>query len=60
MVNYSLAISILKSGGVAVIPTDTIYGLVAQAFDEKAVEKVYKIKNRATNKPPITLIADFE
>jgi L-threonylcarbamoyladenylate synthase len=60
VIDYSPAINILKSGGVAVIPTDTIYGVVARAFDHKAVDKVYQIKNRSVNKPSITLIADFD
>jgi L-threonylcarbamoyladenylate synthase len=58
--NYSPAILVLNSGKVAVIPTDTIYGIVARASDQQAIKKVYQIKNRANTKPPITLIADFE
>ena len=50
---------VLNSGGVAVIPTDTIYGIVAKASNQEAVKKVYKIKQRNTNKPCIVLISDF-
>lgn len=53
-------ISILVSSGVAIIPTDTIYGLVACAFNKSAVKKVYKLKNRAQNKPVIVLISKKE
>lgn len=42
---------ILKSGGVAVIPTDTVYGLVADANNIEAVKKIYEIKKRDENKP---------
>jgi L-threonylcarbamoyladenylate synthase len=49
----------LKKGGVAVIPTDTLYGLVASAFNKKAVERVYKIRGRDKNKPCIVLISSF-
>lgn len=49
--------AILMSGGVAVIRTDTLYGLVARALDEQAVERVYRIKGRTATKQPIVLLA---
>lgn len=51
-------IETLKPGGVAVIPTDTIYGLVGSALNPEAVERVYQLKGRAPNKPCIILISD--
>lgn len=45
--------------GVAVIPTDTVYGLVARAEDEKAVKKVYALKGRDEKKPCIVLIGSL-
>lgn len=45
----------LKPGNVAVIPTDTVYGLVCQALDQAAVEKLYSLKER--EKKPGTIIA---
>jgi L-threonylcarbamoyladenylate synthase len=48
-------ISMIKSGAVGVLPTDTIYGLVASAQDKVAAEKVLKVKGRK-NKPG-TMIA---
>lgn len=45
------AVSVLSSGGTVVYPTDTLYGLGANALDEKAVEKVFKIKKRSLSKP---------
>ncbi len=42
-------------GTVAVIPTDTVYGLVARAQDEEAVQKLYNLKNREMK--PGTIIA---
>lgn len=51
---------VLSVGGVAVIPTDTIYGVVARAFDQQAVKKVYKIRQRDISKPCIILISDLE
>lgn len=52
-------IKILKAGGVAVIPTDTIYGVVGQALNKKVVKKIYQLKNRDTKKPSIILISSI-
>ncbi len=46
----------LREGGLAVMPTDTIYGIVARAEDPKAVERVYKVRGRDRKKPCIILI----
>lgn len=45
------SLSILKSDKVIACPTDTVYGLVANAVSEKAVNKVFKIKERSFLKP---------
>ena len=37
-------IKILKQGGVGIILTDTLYGLVGGAFSKKAIDRIYKIK----------------
>lgn len=50
-------ISCLNDGGVVVIPTDTMYGIVARANDQKAVERVYRVRGRAPEKPCIMLVA---
>lgn len=47
----------LRNGGIAVIPTDTIYGVVARAEDKAAVERVYEVKGRTPEKPCIILIS---
>jgi len=52
-------IEILKKGGVGVLPTDTVYGLVGRAEDKKAVERIYKLKKRNKSKPFIILISDL-
>src|ERR1700722_11078874 len=41
-----VAVEVLRGGGVAVVPTDTVYGLAAQPEDMDAVEAVYRIKGR--------------
>lgn len=52
----SKIISILKHGGLAVIPTDTIYGIVARARDRKAITLLYRIRRQTAKKPFIVLI----
>jgi len=52
------AISILKKGGTVAFPTDTVYGLGANAFDEDAVLKVYIAKQRPRNFALTLLLAD--
>ncbi len=52
-------ISTLQKGGVAVIPTDTLYGLVAQALNKESVLRVFSIKKRTPTKPFIILISSF-
>jgi len=48
----------LAAGGVAVVRTDTIYGIIARANDEQAVEKVYTAKRRDPTKQCIVLVVD--
>ena len=40
------AVRVLRNGGVAAIPTDTVYGLAAAFDDEEAVDRVFRIKSR--------------
>ncbi len=42
---------IIKQGKVVILPTDTVYGLAADAASKKAVSKIFKIKQRTNNKP---------
>ena len=48
----------LCAGGVGVMPTDTIYGIVGSALDKKAVERIYRLRKRNVRKPMIILIGD--
>lgn len=50
----------LKEDGVGVVPTDTLYGLVASAFSKKAIEKIYEIKERDKSKALIVLICSLK
>jgi L-threonylcarbamoyladenylate synthase len=53
------ALETLRSGGVILNPTDTIWGLGCDATNSKAVEKVFAIKNRSEAKSLIVLIDNF-
>ena len=54
------AVRILKSGGLVALPTETVYGLGANALDEQAVAKVFKAKNRPSFDPLIVHVASVD
>ena len=49
----------IREGGLAVIPTETVYGLACNALDVDAVRRVYEIKGRPAENPLIVHIAHF-
>ena len=53
-------VEILQIGGVIAFPTDTVYGLGADAFNATAVERIYEIKNRPRHQQLPLLISDLE
>ena len=55
---YEQAAEILKNGGLVAFPTETVYGLGADALDEKASAKIYAAKGRPSDNPLIVHIAD--
>ena len=57
---YKKVAAILKGGGVAVVPTETVYGFAVDAFNISAREAVYEIKGRNQKKPLIIMTADIE
>jgi L-threonylcarbamoyladenylate synthase len=54
------ALEILQSGGIVAFPTDTVYGLGALAFNNSAIESIYKAKDRPIEKAIPILIADVD
>lgn len=52
-------ITIINNGGVGVLVTDTIYGIVGRALDQNVVKRIYKIKGRDKQKPFIVLISSI-
>ncbi len=55
-----IAAGVLKNGGVVVYPTDTLYGLGADAFNENAIVKVQKIKKQDRSKPISVVVKDIK
>lgn len=49
----------LKCGGTVVFPTETVYGLGGDAFNDSAIDKIYKAKGRPSDNPLIVHIADI-
>jgi L-threonylcarbamoyladenylate synthase len=54
------AAEILRAGGLVVFPTETVYGLGANALDSSAVKKIYALKGRPANSPLIAHVASLE
>jgi L-threonylcarbamoyladenylate synthase len=53
IVNLETAVKIMRDSGVVAFPTETVYGLGALANNQKAIQKVFKVKNRPTDNPLI-------
>jgi L-threonylcarbamoyladenylate synthase len=56
----SIAASILRSGGVVAVPTDTVYGLAASLFRPEAIDRIYHMKSRPISKAIPVLVSDFD
>src|SRR5215470_854073 len=54
------AARILRAGGLVAFPTETVYGLGANALDERAVARVFEVKGRPRFDPLIVHIPDVE
>ncbi len=52
------AVNVLRSGGLILYPTDTVWGIGCDATNDKAVEKIYGLKNRNEEKSMIILVAE--
>ena len=50
----------LEDGNIIAVPTDTVYGLIADAYNEKAVNKIFKTKLRPKKLPLIIFVSSIE
>lgn len=57
--SMEIAGKIIKNGGIVAFPTETVYGLGANAYDADAVKKIYAAKGRPSDNPLIVHIADI-
>jgi len=54
------AAELIKQGKIVVFPTETVYGIGTNGLDEKAVRKLYEVKQRPLNKPITLLVSNME
>ena len=58
--NINIAVQRLLDGNLVIVPTETVYGIGADATNSMAVKKIYHIKNRPFNNPIICHFKDLE
>ena len=51
---------IIKDGGVVIFPTETVYGIGTNGFDEDGIRRIYELKKRDFNKPISLLVSNME
>ena len=51
---------IICEGGVIITPTDTVYGLIADSLNEKAIKKVYSLKKREFSNPMCIIVSNID
>jgi L-threonylcarbamoyladenylate synthase len=55
-----IGVSLIQSGNLVAFPTETVYGLGADATNESACQKIYELKSRPSNNPIIVHVASIE
>jgi tRNA threonylcarbamoyl adenosine modification protein (Sua5/YciO/YrdC/YwlC family) len=58
--DVSAAARAIKRGELVGVPTDTVYGLAADPYDEAALDRLYALKGREVNKPIAILVASLD
>lgn len=58
--NFELLCNLINNGDLAIVPTDTVYGIIADATNEEAIKKVYMAKRRSFSKPLIIMVSSIE
>ncbi len=54
------AVRVIRAGGIVAFPTETYYGLAADPFNEKALARLFAVKQRPASKPVLVLIHDCD
>jgi len=57
--DLSYAVEVIKSGGLVGVPTETVYGLAANGYDDAAVARIYEVKGRPALKPLSLLVPNI-
>jgi tRNA threonylcarbamoyl adenosine modification protein (Sua5/YciO/YrdC/YwlC family) len=60
VLDVSAAVRAIKRGEIVGVPTDTVYGLAVDLYDEAALERLYDLKGRHEGKPIAILVASLE
>jgi L-threonylcarbamoyladenylate synthase len=58
--SVSRAVSVLCNGGICALPTETVYGLAGCFNQEKAIQKIFEVKNRPPTNPLILHVSSWE
>lgn len=58
--NIDKIVEVINNGGLVITPTDTIYGIMADALNEDVIRRVFEVKRRPFNKPLLLLMDSFE
>ena len=58
--DVAVAARAIKRGEIVGVPTDTVYGLASDPFDEAALDRLYDVKGRGSGKPIAILVASLE
>ena len=59
-IKLNYLINLLKKGMVLVVPTDTVYGIICDSTNQKAINSLFKIKERPKNKPLPIFVKDIK
>ena len=51
---------VIRNRGIVIFPTETVYGIGTNGFDEKSIKKIYELKRRDSNKPISLLVSNME
>ena len=57
--DLEVIVSLLRGGAIAAIPTETVYGLAADLYQEKAVEEIFRVKGRPSDNPLIAHVSSL-